>query len=97
MTRQMLFTRKGDGKGDAPNAPPSDDAQADAEGAEGAEGADVTCPKCGCVFDPEMVEGGATDGADGGVDLELPAVTPAAQAPAGEDAITRAVAAALRG
>jgi hypothetical protein len=69
------------------------------------------CPNCGCVFDPDTekvmkpgkpVQGGpdkagySPDG-KGGPDLALPGVSPDQQAPAGEDAITQALAAVLGG
>lgn len=96
--RQMVMARKG---GSAPDTGADNNENGGDRGADAhtdSEGAEVTCPECGCQFDPEMAEGGATDGDEEspkGVALEIPAPTPDAQAPIGTDAITKALAAVL--
>jgi hypothetical protein len=78
---------------------------------QGADDETAKCPNCGCEFDDEdgkvlkpgkPVEGGSdyqhTDASGkGGPDLSLPQVSPDAQAPMGENAITAALAAVLGG
>jgi hypothetical protein len=60
------------------------------------DGAQVTCPECGCQFDPDDVksEQSAPDSIDDkGAKQPIPDPSPDAQAPIGENAITAALAA----
>lgn len=92
MTPQMAFQRKGG----PPEAPPAE-VEAMPEGGEGVE-----CPNCQCQFDPDSgdvisegkpVEGGGYE--EGGQEMQMPTPAPVEQAPAGQDAVTQALASVL--
>lgn len=83
--RSGVFTRKG--------APPTEPADSPDAGASGSPDI-VECPNCKCQFNPdtdEIVNGGGGD-QPSGPDVPMPTPAGNAQAPIGEDAITRALA-----
>lgn len=97
MGKQGLFTRKG-----ADAAPDTGDDNNDNGGDRGSDansdsdGAQVTCPECGCKFDPDDVKDAqpTPDSIDSkGAKQPIPDPSPDAQAPVGENAITAALAA----
>lgn len=101
--RMMVMTRKGGG-GSAPDTKGNNNANGGDRGDDAnmdSADAEVTCPECGCQFDPEDQKNAPDDadtkGAGKGADLDMPTPTPDAQAPVGEDAVTRAVVAVLEG
>lgn len=101
--RMMVMSRKGGpalssgGKGKAPDTGGDNNAKGGDRTDEGDAGETVTCPECGCQFDPHDAEQAGNTGDAKGPELQMPSPAGDAQAPVGEDAITRAVAAVLAG
>lgn len=97
--RTMVMSRKGGpaisgGKGKAPETGGDNNTKGGDRTDEGDASETVTCPACGCQFDPHDAE---PAGDAKGPELEMPAPAGDTQAPVGEDAVTRAVAAVLAG
>lgn len=102
--RTMVMSRKGSPvrSGTAPDTGDDNNTNGGDRGSDAhtdSDGSTVTCPNCGCTFDPET--GDVSDdesktvgkhGDGEGAKLEIPAPSPDAQAPVGTDAITNALA-----